>query len=77
VGFPATTGEPPKQLKGFQKVWLQPGQSKQVTIPLDSRSFSYWDPAAQKWVVAPGTYRILVGGSSRDIRLTGSVKPHR
>src|SRR4029079_1995814 len=74
VGFPAVTGEPPKQLKGFQKVSLQPGQSKTVTIPFDARTFSYWDPGTQGWKVAPGTYRLYVGSSSRDIRLTGSLK---
>ena len=74
VGFPSTTGEPPKQLKGFRKVYLQPGESKPVTIPFDARTFAYWSPSTQKWTVARGTYNLYVGSSSRDIRLQGSIK---
>lgn len=66
IGIP---GEPPKQLKGFQKLTLAPGQTGHVHLTLDGRSFSYWDTKTHGWQIAPGTYQILVGSSSRDIRL--------
>jgi beta-glucosidase len=43
-------------------------------VPLDARSFSHWDEEAHGWKIAPGTYRIMAGASSRDIRLTAEVK---
>jgi beta-glucosidase len=76
VGDPPAAGEPPKQLKGFQRVFLQPGQSQQVTISLDQRAFSYWD-TGRGWTIAPGTYHVYVGGSSCDLRLQADVfMPH-
>ena len=68
VAAPAGSGGPPKQLKGSQKVRLNPGQSTTVTIPLDARAFARWDTNMHIWVVDKGTYQILVGASSRDIR---------
>ncbi|MGZ4200987.1 MAG: beta-glucosidase [Thermoleophilaceae bacterium] len=73
VGDPASSAEPPKQLKGYRKVWLEPGQSARVTLPLDKRSFAHWDDARHGWSVSAGSYRVLVGGSSRDLPLQGSV----
>jgi beta-glucosidase len=73
VGPPAWAGEPPKWLKGFAKVRLAPGQSRTVRFALNQRALSYWDVQAHDWRVAPGCYRLLVGASSRDIRLRGSV----
>lgn len=64
VGDPAATGEPPRQLKGFQRVSLAPGQSTRVHFTLDARDLSYWDTAANGWVEDPGTYGIYVGDSS-------------
>jgi beta-glucosidase len=69
VGSPAIAKEPPKQLKGFEKVLLKPGESKVVTVKLDENSFAVWDSEAHKWAIHPGTYSIMVGSSSRDIRL--------
>ena len=63
----------PKELKGFEKVELAPGQSKQVTFQLDERTFAYYDVEKQDWVIASGEYQILIGASSRDIRLSGTV----
>jgi beta-glucosidase len=60
---------PLKELKGFQKVFLKPGESKKVTITLDRRSLAYFNVATRTWDVAPGVYRILVGSSSQDIEL--------
>ncbi len=67
LGFPAAVGEPPKQLKGYQKVLLQSGEEKVVHVKLDAESFKYWNEQAKAWTTAPGTYRIMVGRSSRDI----------
>lgn len=64
---------PPKELKGFAKVHLQPGQTQKVSVQLDRRAFAYYDVETKAWHVSPGTFEILVGGSSRDIVLRGSV----
>jgi beta-glucosidase len=63
----ASAPRPPRELKGFQKVTLDPGQSQRVTIPLDFRSFAFWSPAKKDWVVEPGAFRIAIGTSSRAI----------
>jgi beta-glucosidase len=73
VSFPASAGEPPRQLKGFAKVNLRPGQTKRVTLRLDERAFSVWDPAAQQWTTVDGKYQVSVGDSSRNLPLTGTV----
>jgi beta-glucosidase len=61
-------------LKGFEKVALKPGQSRRVHLKLDARSFSYWDINTHGWKIMPGTYRIMVGSSSRDIQLQDSLQ---
>jgi beta-glucosidase len=61
---------PDKELKAFAKVSLAPGESKQVTLDLDRDALSYYDPAGDGWVAEPGTFEVLVGSSSRDIRLS-------
>ena len=66
-----STGEPPKNLRGFTRVALDPGQTKHATVTLDARSFQYWGGSRRHR--PSGTNRILVGSSSRDIRLTGQV----
>jgi len=72
LGAPAAAGEPPRQLKGFEKVWLKPGESKMVSMTLDRGSVSHWDDEEGRgWKVAPGVYGVDVGASSRDIRLKG------
>ena len=73
VGMPPQTGEPPKQLKAYRKILLQPGQSKTVTMKLGPRAFSYWSSDAGGWTVAKGCYRLMVGSSSRDIVATKTV----
>ena len=77
VYIAAKTGgvfRPAKELKGFARVQLEPGESKTVEIELDDRSFSYWNTEINDWVVESGTYEILVGASSRDIRLTAEIE---
>jgi beta-glucosidase len=73
VGAPASVGEPPKQLEGFRRVELHPGQSAAVTIPLGAMSFAHWDTTKHAWAVSGGTYQVMVGSSSRDIFGQGSV----
>lgn len=63
---------PPKQLRGFDKLSLTPGESGLAVFELTRRDISYWDVVRQKWVVPEGAFRVYVGSSSRDIRLTGS-----
>ena len=65
---------PEKELKGFAKVALGPGETKTVTIDLGPRAFAYYDPEARGWRVAKGRYELQVGSSSRDIRLRGSLE---
>lgn len=69
----ASVPRPQKELKGFSKVNLKPGESKTITLMLDPRSFSFYDVAGKKWKVEPGEFGILVGNSSEDIALHGSV----
>lgn len=75
VGKPASSAvpEPPQELAGFQKVSLDPGQTRHVHLTLNARSFSHWDSATHAWAMTPGDYRIAIGNSSRDIKLTGKV----
>src|SRR3954471_16155392 len=73
IGFPARDGEPPRQLKGFDKVALEAGQAKTVTLDLDARSFEHWDTTKHGWAATRGCYTIAVGGSSRDLPLSGAV----
>jgi beta-glucosidase len=64
LGDPAAAGEPPRQLKGFQKVTLRPGQSAEVSFTLDRHDLSYWNDSANGWVVPDGGFRVYVGDSS-------------
>jgi beta-glucosidase len=66
VSFPRSAGEPPRQLKGFDHLTLAPGSSRRVTIHLARRAFSFWHGG---WTVAPGSYGIAAGSSSRDLPL--------
>jgi beta-glucosidase len=64
---------PLKELKGFDKVFLQPGQSQLVTLHLNQRSFAFFNTSKHLWDAEPGVYDVSVGASSQDIRLTGQV----
>jgi beta-glucosidase len=66
---PAASGEPPRQLKGFQKVTLRPGQSTTVNFNLSGLDLSYWNDAANGWVVPDGTFGVYVGDSSAPANL--------
>jgi beta-glucosidase len=63
---------PLKELKGFKKINLKPGEKKIVSIPLDQRAFAFYDPSKTGWVSEAGDFEILVGSSSKDIRLQDS-----
>jgi beta-glucosidase len=67
------TARPAKELKGFAKVNLRPGETRRVTVALDSRSFSYYDADAKRWRTDPGDFDILVGRSSEQIELRGKA----
>ncbi len=73
VADPASTGEPPEQLKGFDKVTLAPGQTTQVSITLGPLSFSTWDTTTQAWVETPGQYSVMVGDSSSNLPLASTI----
>ena len=64
---------PVKELKGFDKVFLKPGESKTLSIRLGDQAFRFYDPYLHKFVLEDGTFTISVGSSSADIRLTASV----
>ena len=65
--------QPPKALKRFKRVEIPSGRSRDLTFVLEDRDFSFWDKDRNRWRVAPGCYRVLVGSSSRDIRLRDVV----
>jgi beta-glucosidase len=64
---------PPKELKGFAKVELQPGATKTVSVPLDFRAFAYYHQEYKQWITENGDFDILIGASSADIRCTLQV----
>ncbi len=65
---------PYKELKNFEKVYLKSGETKSVEMNLRKEAFEYYDPALHKWVLEPGVFDILVGSSSKDIKLKGSIR---
>lgn len=65
---------PKSQLRGFEKVKLEAGESKTATFSLKRRDLSIWDVATQQWRLQKGSYPIVVGASSRDVKLTGSLE---
>ena len=74
VGLPnAIVFRPEKELKGFAKVFLKAGESKEVNIPFDDKTFRYWNVKTNRWEVEMGTYKIQVGASVADIRLEGEI----
>jgi beta-glucosidase len=65
---------PEKELKGFTKVFLKAGEKKTVSIPLNRGAFAFYDPGKNGWVAEQDNFKILIGSSSRDIRLQGDFK---
>ena len=64
---------PKKELKGFKKVWIKAGESVDVEIPFDDKSFRYFSTLSNNWEIEDGEYQIYVGGNVRDIELTGRI----
>jgi beta-glucosidase len=62
---------PAKELKGFKKVYLKAGEKQAISIPLNADAFMFYDPGKPGWVGEAGDFKILIGSSSRDIRLNG------
>ena len=71
--FPASAGEPPLVLRGFQKLHIAAGSSAKATFMLVAGDMSVWDATKHDWTAVSGKFGVSVGASSRDIRLTGSV----
>ena len=70
----STIFRPEKELKAFKKVFLEPGEQKEVTLSLDKRAFAFYNVKTHDWCVESGEFDILVGASSRDIRLKAKLK---
>jgi beta-glucosidase len=64
---------PEKELKGFKKVFLKPGETQTVSIPLEKNAFAFYDPAQKSWVAERDDYEIAIGSSSRDMQLQGNL----
>jgi beta-glucosidase len=73
AALPASAGEPPKRLVGWSKVNLKAGESKEVTVTVDSKYLSIFDEATDAWKLVPGIYSFMVGGSSQALPLSGKV----
>jgi beta-glucosidase len=69
----AKVDRPERELKGFEKIRLDPGETKHVTLNLDARSFSYWSESAKKWMIDPGKFVVRVGDSSEDTPLQAEI----
>jgi len=65
---------PPKELKGLQKIVLEPGEIKTVTLKLSQKDFAFWSPAIKNWTTEKGKFVILIGSSSQDIRLSKEIE---
>jgi beta-glucosidase len=73
AALPASADEPPKRLVGWSRVNLNPGESKQVSVKIDPKYLSIYDEAKDGWVLVPGTYTFLTGGSSQDLPLNAKT----
>jgi len=73
ASLPAAAAEPPKRLVGFSKVWLKPGESKEVTVDVDPKYISIFNVDQNGWQLLPGEYSFMVGGSSQSLPLKQSV----
>ncbi len=74
VGLPASTNEPPKRLVAWQRIELAPGESKTVSFDLNPHYLSIFSEDKDAWQLAPGDYKVMVGGSSRDLPLNGTFR---
>jgi beta-glucosidase len=72
ISFPESAAEPPKLLRGFEKVWVKQGGKGQVSIEFTKTELSIWDTASKSWVIPSGQFTVHIGASSRDIRLSAN-----
>ena len=73
LGLPASAGEPPKRLVGWEKVQLNPGEMRSVRVTVDPEMMSIFNVDKDAWELVPGDYHVYVGGSSRDLPITGTL----
>jgi len=73
LSLPPSAGEPPKRLIGWEKVELNPGESKTVTLKVDPLYLSIFDVSADRWTIVPGWYKVMAGPSSATLPLTSIV----
>jgi beta-glucosidase len=74
VSFPGSKVErPAKALKGFARIFIKKGETKNVTIPLKGSDLTYWDTNTNKWILEPGKIEFFVGSSSADPRVKGEL----
>ncbi|MFW5789003.1 MAG: beta-glucosidase H [Spirochaetota bacterium] len=74
VDVEASVPRPPKELKGYAKVDLDPGEERRLTIEVPERALMFFDSVTDRWLAEPGRFEVLVGASSRDIRLRGGFE---
>ena len=65
----ASVPRPEKELKGFKKVYLEPGESQTLSIPFCEKALSFWDIETHDWKAEPGEFKVLIGSASNDIHL--------
>jgi beta-glucosidase len=70
----SSVDRPVKELKGFRRVMLDPGQARDVSFTLDKSALSFYSAAKDEWVAEPGAFEVWIGASSRDIRLKGALE---
>jgi beta-glucosidase len=73
ASLPASAGEPPKRLVGWNKVWLKAGESKVASVSIDPKYLSIYDEAGSGWKLVPGNYTFMVGGSSQELPLSAKA----
>ncbi|KAL4752781.1 hypothetical protein BDW72DRAFT_191741 [Aspergillus terricola var. indicus] len=74
LSFPDAAKAPVRQLRGFEKVYLEPGETKSVSFPIQRRDLSIWDERTSKWKIVGGKYGVVLGRSSRDFTAEGTVE---
>jgi beta-glucosidase len=69
----AKLNRPERELKGYAKIRLSPGETKRLTLDLDARAFSYWDETVHRWTIDPGKFTVRVGDSSESTPLAADL----
>jgi hypothetical protein len=73
VSYPDSVGEPPRQLRGFEKISLDANGSTSVNFDIVRKDLSFWDIVSQNWSLEKGTYGVFVGSSSRDVKVSQNI----